>query len=90
MEFSSLFLPQGFDVVGTVGTSCEIGQVELNLIPALIESHRHGADEGLDTGGALVVGGTETPADVLVIEDLDLEGEIFLQLFTAKSSVKIP
>ena len=44
-------LPEGLDVVGTVCSSGEIRQVELNLVPALIESHRHGADEWLDTGG---------------------------------------
>ena len=46
---------QGLYVVSTVSSSGEIGQVELNLIPSLIKSHRHGADEGLDTGGTLIV-----------------------------------
>ena len=73
-------LPEGLNVVGTVGTAGEIRQVELNLVPALVETHGHGADEGLDTGGRLIVRGTESPAHVLVIEDLDLEGEVFLQL----------
>ncbi len=41
---------QGLNVVGTVGATSEIGQVELNLIPALVKSHGHGADEGLHTG----------------------------------------
>ena len=73
-------LPKSLNVVGTVGTSGEIRQVELNLIPTLIKTHGHGADERLDTGGGLVVGGTESSADVLVIEDLDLEGEVLLQV----------
>ena len=73
-------LPKSLNVVGTVGSSGEIRQVELNLVPALIESHGHSADERLDTGGGLVVGGTESSTDVLVIEDLDLEGEVLLQL----------
>ena len=47
----SRYLPEGLNVVGTVGSSGEIRQVELNLIPSLIESHWHGADEWLDTGG---------------------------------------
>ena len=44
------YLPEGLDVVGTVGTTSEIGQVELNLVPALVQSHGHGTDEGLHTG----------------------------------------
>ena len=75
-------LPERLDVVGTVGSSREIRQVKLNLIPAFIESHGHGADEGLDTSSALVVRGSESPAHVLVIKNLDFEGEVFLQLFT--------
>jgi hypothetical protein len=73
-------LPEGLDVVGTVGTAGEVRQVELNLIPALVESHGHGADEGLDAGCALVVGGAEATAHVLVVQDLHLEGEVLLQV----------
>lgn len=36
---------QRLDVVSAVGTSREVAQVELNLIPTLIETHRHCADE---------------------------------------------
>ena len=71
-------LPERLDIVGTIGSSCEIGQVELNLIPALIESHGHCADEGLDTRGGLVVRGAESTAHVLVIEHLHLESEVLL------------
>ena len=74
------FLPEGLNVVGTVGTAGEIGQVELNLVPALIESHGHGADERLDTSGRLIVGSSESTTHVLVIEYLDLEGEVLLQV----------
>ena len=73
-------LPEGLDVVGSVGTAGEIGEVELDLVPALVEAHGHGADEGLHAGGALVVGGAEAAAHVLVVEHLDLEGEVLLQL----------
>ena len=44
-------LPEGLNIVGTVSSSGEIRQVELNLIPSLVESHWNGADEWLDTGG---------------------------------------
>ena len=73
-------LPEGLNIVGTVSSSGEIRQVELNLIPALIKSHRHGADERLDTGGRLIVGSSESTTHVLVIEYLDLEGEVLLQV----------
>lgn len=72
---------QSLDIVGTVGSSCEIRQVELNLIPALIESHRHGTDERLDSGSGLVVGSSESSSHLLVIQDLNLEGEVLLQVF---------
>jgi hypothetical protein len=50
------------------------------LIPTLIESHGHCADEGLDAGGGLVVGRSKPPPDVLVIQNLDLKGEVLLEL----------
>jgi hypothetical protein len=50
------------------------------LIPALIQTHRHGADEGFDSSGGLIVGGPESSADILVIKDLYFEGKIFLEL----------
>lgn len=71
---------QGLDVVAAVGSAREIGEVELDLVPPLIQSHGHGADEGLDSGGALVVGGPEAPSNVLIVEDLHFEGEVFLEL----------
>ena len=73
-------LPKGLDVVGSVGSSSEIRQVKLNLVPSLIKSHGHGADEWLDTSCALVVRCSESSAHALVIEDLDFESEIFLKL----------
>ena len=73
-------LPEGLNIVGTVSSSGEIRQVELNLIPALIKSHRHGADERLDTSCRLIVGSSESTTHVLVIEYLDLEGEVLLQV----------
>ncbi len=69
-----------FDVVGAVGASGEVGQVELDLIPAVVESHGHGANEGLDSRGALVVAGAEATPHVLVVQDLHLEREVLLQV----------
>ena len=77
-------LPERLDVVSTVGSTGEIRQVELNLIPAFVKSHGHGADERLDTSGRLVVGGSETTTHVLVIQDLHFEGKVLLQLFSSQ------
>ena len=72
--------PQCLYVVGTVSSSGEIRQIELNLIPSLIKSHRHGANERLDSGGRLIVRGSESSSYALVIEYLHLEGEVLLQV----------
>ena len=73
-------LPESLNVVGTICSSGEIRQVELNLIPSFIESHRHGTDEWLYTGGRLVVGSSESTSNALIIEDLHLKGEVLLQV----------
>ena len=69
-----------FYVVGTVSSSCEIRQVELDLIPTFVQSHRHGADEWLYSGGRLIVGGSESSSHALVIKYLHFEREVFLQV----------
>jgi hypothetical protein len=71
---------EGLDVVGTISTASEIGKVELNLIPTFVETHGHGADEGLNACGGLVVGGAEATAETLVVENLNLEGEVLLEV----------
>lgn len=47
--------PERLNVVGSVRPPGEVRQVELDLVPALVESHGHGADEGLDSCRALWV-----------------------------------
>ncbi len=84
LERLFFYLPEGLDIVSTVGSSSEIRQVELDLIPSLIKSHGHSADKGLDTSGGLVIGGSESTTHVLVIQNLHLESEVFLQLLTNK------
>jgi len=71
---------QGLDVVRAVRTSGKIRQVELNLVPTLVQSHRHGANEWLYSGGALVVGCAEASPNFLVIQDLHFECEVLLQV----------
>ena len=74
------FLPKGLNIVGTVGTSSEIGQVELNLIPALVKSHGHRANERFYSCCALIVGGAESSTHILIVKDLNFESEVLLQL----------
>lgn len=71
---------ESFYVVGTVSSSGEIRQVELNLVPAFIQSHWHGTDERLNSGGRLIVGGSESSSHALVVQDLNFEGEVFLKV----------
>jgi len=71
---------KSLDVVRSVGSASEIGEVKLDLVPAFVESHGHGADEGLHSRRALVVRCTESATDTLVIKYLDLEREVLLQL----------
>ena len=73
-------LPKRFNVVSTVGSSGEVRQVELNLIPPLVESHGHRANEWLHSGGALVIRCSESSSHILVIEHLHFKSEVFLQL----------
>ena len=58
------------NVVSPVGAAGEVGQVELDLIPALVKSHGHGADKWLHPCRALVVTGTETPPHVFIVQHL--------------------
>ena len=71
---------QSLNVVCAIRSTCEVGQVELNLVPPFVQTHRHRADERLDSGGGLVIGGPEASANIFVVEDLDFEREVFLEL----------
>ena len=59
--------PQRLYVVRAVGSPREVGEVELDLVPALVQSHGHRADERLHSGRALVVARAEPTAHVLVV-----------------------
>eukprot|EP00306_Pavlova_sp_CCMP459_P004377 CAMPEP_0185165888 /NCGR_PEP_ID=MMETSP1139-20130426/11606_1 /TAXON_ID=298111 /ORGANISM="Pavlova sp., Strain CCMP459" /LENGTH=264 /DNA_ID=CAMNT_0027731309 /DNA_START=764 /DNA_END=1556 /DNA_ORIENTATION=- len=72
---------QGFDVVGAVGAAREVGEIELDLVPSLIQAHGHCANERLHARRALVVGRAEPAAHVLVVENHHLEREVLLQVF---------
>ena len=72
--------PQRLHVVGPIRSPGEVRQVELDLVPALVQPHRHRADKRLHSGGGLVVAGSESSPHILIIEDLDLKCEIFLHV----------
>jgi len=67
---SSHLYPVSLDVVGAVGASGKVGQVELDLVPAGVEAHRQHAAERVDARRALVVARAEPTSDVLVVQDL--------------------
>ena len=79
-------VPECLDIVRTICSSCEIGQVKLNLIPAFIESHRHGTDERFHTRRTLVVRSSESTTHALVVQYLDFECEVFLQLLRKRKN----
>ena len=62
---------QGLDVVRAVCAAGEIAEIELDLVPAIIQTHRHCADKGLHARGRLVVGCPEPAAHILVVQHLN-------------------
>jgi len=71
---------QSLNVIGPVGAAGKVTQVELDLVPAFVETHGHGTNKRLDARRRLVVRGTEAAAHVLVIQDLHLESEVLLKV----------
>ena len=43
------------DVAGSVGSASEVGEVELDLVPALVQPHRHRANKRFHSGRALTI-----------------------------------
>ena len=71
---------ESLNVVATIGPSREIRQVELNLVPTLIQSHGHSTNKRLYTSCWLIVRCAESPANVLIIKNLNFEGEVLFKL----------
>ena len=80
----TIIIPQCFNVICTVCSSSEIRQVKLDLIPTLIQSHRHGTDERFHSSCALIVWSSEPSSHILIVQYLYFESEIFFQLHTCK------
>jgi len=72
--------PKSLNVVSPVSPTGEVTQVKLDLVPPLVEPHGHGTNERFDPRRGLVVGLPEPSPHVLIIEHLNLEGEVFLQV----------
>lgn len=73
--------PQCFNIISAISPSCKVAQIELNLIPSFVKSHRHGANERFYPGSALVVRSAEPPPNVFIVQYLHLEREVFFQVF---------
>jgi len=68
------------DVVGSICSAGEVGQVELDLVPALVESHRHRTDERFHTSCGLIVRCAESSSDIFIIKYHHFECKIFSQI----------
>ena len=69
-----------FDVVGPVCAAGKVWQVKLNLVPPFVKAHRHCTNKRFHSCRRLIVGGTETSAYVLVVENLNFEGELLFKV----------
>lgn len=74
--------PQGLDVVGAVGAASEVGEVELDLVPALVQTHGHRADEGLDTCRGLA---TFTPRSTFRGSAVDVNTRVSAYLIVGRA-----
>jgi hypothetical protein len=72
---------QGLHIVRPISSSGEVGKIELDLVPAFVQFHRHCTDEWLYLGIGLVVGSPEPSLDSLIIQNLDFETELLFQIF---------
>ena len=61
---------QRLDVIRSIRPPGEVRQVELNLIPPVVQPHGHGADERLHPCCALVVTRPKTTPDIFIIQHL--------------------
>ena len=59
-----------YHIVCSISSTSEIRQIELNLVPAIIQTHWHCTDKWFDSGSTLVVWGSESSPDILIIQNL--------------------
>lgn len=84
--------PDGFDVVGAICSAREVRQVELDLVPSVIQSHWHRTDERSDPRCALVVTRTKPTLYVLIVQYLHIAtsdhagpGRRYLSIYTRRT-----
>lgn len=80
--------PEGLHIVGAIGPAGEISQVELYLVPSLIQPHGHSADEWLHPRCALEIARSEPTSHILVVQDLHFEREILLHVFNNHDEIR--
>lgn len=74
ISFRASYLhPKRLDVVCAICPSGEVGQVELDLVPAVVQPHGHGADERFHARRALVVAGPKPPPYIFIIQHLKMQ-----------------
>ena len=71
---------KSFNIVAAIGPSCEVWQVELNLVPSFIKPHGHSTNKRLYSCCRLVIRCSESPPNVLVIKNLNFKGEVLFEL----------
>lgn len=79
---------QSFEVHGVISSTCEISKIKLNLVPAFFESHRHRADERLDSGCPLIYRGSESSLLILIVKHLHFERKVLLQILYLHHKVR--
>jgi hypothetical protein len=58
---------QSFNVIASVGSACEIREIELDLVPSLVQPHGHGTYKWFDASCRLVVACPEASPNILVV-----------------------
>jgi len=71
---------QCLHIIGPVRSSREIRQIELDLIPSVIQPHRHRANERLDPRRGLIIRCSKSSPHSLVVLDLYLERKVLLHV----------
>lgn len=64
--------PQSLDISSTIGSSTEIGEIELDLVPSIVHSHRHCTYERLYPCAGLEIRSSESPFNSFVIQNLKI------------------
>lgn len=71
-----------------VGSFGEIGEVELNLVPSLVQPHWHRADKWLYSGVGLIITGSKPPFHTFVVQNLNFKCEILLHVFNYHDKIR--